>query len=129
MFNEHDKLIFRYFDGTKDVWGDPITIRRKLYGMVPNMGEVLKMCRSDDPVEKDQGLEQLLPAIRYAFDMPCNPKAEKPEDYGATEDNCVKAVKDFMTFVKKNAPNTENSPTASASTASPILEHSATTPS
>lgn len=112
VYSEEEKQIFQYHNGKEKVWGDPLAIRHRLYGQLPRLQEVMKECVSKDQSVAADALIKLADAVRVAFDMPCNPKAKSPAEYGATHEQCIVAVKEWLMFCKKKEMSTATSPTS-----------------
>jgi hypothetical protein len=108
MYTEQEKKIFPYFDGAARVFGDPVTIRRRLTGFLDgNPNAVVDACNSTDPATAMQADEKLLAAIRFAFDMPF----DRTTGTGATEDECFAAYDAFTAFMEQKKTSGEPTPT------------------
>lgn len=119
-YTEKEKQIFRYFDGKKYRFADPVTIRRRMAMSVSpeTLFAVLDRCQDKEESIALPAKEQIIGAIRTAFEMPKNPDAEKEEDYGATDDECVNAMNAYVEFDKKKERTTVSTPTSQPPTTS-----------
>jgi len=140
MFPENERKCFRYYDGRREVYGDPLQVRRKL--ILACGGDFTKLWNEyffnpgekwpdseDDRYtaeEKSAGLlrqalagETLIPAARLAFGMdPVDPDTGE----GGAEEDCDRALVAWGVFCEelKKKRETRASPTSSSSaTASP----------
>jgi hypothetical protein len=120
---------FRYWNGKDNVFGDPIEVYERLVmacGTNPqvvldasNAGKAKAKDQYPSEEEYQRAVDQeamtepqrvaatlrLRQAVRIAFEMaPPNPKAEKPEDYGATAEECDQVLREYWAYcAKKNA--------------------------
>ncbi len=107
MYAEEEKKIFSYFDGTAEVWGDPIAIERRLTQLLDGNPNAF-ITRSTDPngTMAYEAAERLWAAVRVAFDMPFT-KA----DGGATEDQVTAALDKFSDYLEKKNQSGASTPT------------------
>jgi hypothetical protein len=142
MYTAKERAIFRYWNGKRHVWGDPVLLYERLateaggdlVGLLDKAeGKIelppeLTIEQRQQAAEalRIQANEQIREAVRTAFRMaPWNPEAEKPEDTGATAQECddaLGALYDFFEDQKKSAGDTPASELPSETSA----ENSAT---
>lgn len=115
-YTPQEREIFRYFDGKKWRWADPLTVRRRLaMALVPNtLEKTIELCKHEDEPIRNDFREKLIFASRHAFEMPWNADAEKEEDAGASENQVLDAINAFIAFNKKKALNIEKNATLPA---------------
>lgn len=129
---ERVRAAVKYFNGESEVWGDPLTIMRRLeYALQGQAMKVIREALSPSPSVEEikentpegqqlrervraehlhktfEAKERLLPAIKIAFGMkPFDPDVRRnPECRGATEKHCIDAIKAWVKYyvsVKKN---------------------------
>jgi hypothetical protein len=116
-----ERNLLRYFNGTEEVYGDPLEIDRRLLKYARDMGVDLDakfqiLQEHDDPMAWVDQADDVLPAMRHALQMPpINPLTGQ----GATEMEVLEAFRvygEFQQAVKKKA---ETSPSSSPSTDGP----------
>lgn len=91
--------IFPYHNGTSQVWGDPHRIKRRLHAALGgDPAPIIARARDKTlPVEEwTTAAEQIIDAVRYAFDMPFDPATGK----GALEKECLAALRAFYEHVE-----------------------------
>jgi hypothetical protein len=106
MFTDTERAIFQYFNGVKNVFGDPLKIRRRLYNLLggdPN--EVLNQANNGVPEVKDKATEKLMAAVIYAFDMV---PFDKESGKGALEYDCRAALDSFVKWIEEKKNPVEN---------------------
>lgn len=128
MFNESQRLIFKYYNGEKAVYADPLEIERKVsvYLDDTTAGIIVKAAGGEavPPMAEFEANNKLLAVIRKVFAM-------KPFDMetgqGAMEADCFLAWNQWCSFMdeKKNPP--EGPQSSPPPTAGP--DHSVTTTS
>ena len=109
--------VFRFFDGEKPRYGDPLKIHRELYMALGSPDEVFAAYESDDPAAWMPAAGRIAEAARLAFPMaPFDPATGK----GATEQHCRDAVDALWACLagEKKAGTTAGSPTGSPATTS-----------
>jgi hypothetical protein len=126
MYTAKERAIFRYWNGKRHVWGDPVLLYERL--ATETGGDLVGLLdKADGKIElppeltleqqenartalKAQANERIRDAVRSAFGMaPWNPEAEKPEDAGATAQECDDALDALYAFFddqKKSAGDT-----------------------
>jgi len=122
MSEPDDRHVFRYFDGAREVYGDPYVLQRELrHALGRDVGEVLAEARAGDEILAYAAATLLLAAVRQAFGMaPWNPETNQ----GAQELHCRRALNGLLDFFAgpasaSGSPPTSPPPTASASSPSP----------
>lgn len=110
--------IFPYHNGERQVYGDPLKIRRRLNARLDgNLNKAL----SEKDLSPDH-YERVLDAVVFAFDLiPFDPETGK----GAQEEVVVRALKAFLDWLQKKSPSIVNSrpsvePTVSPQNPSPM---------
>lgn len=105
MYPEQQRKIFQYFDGQRQVYGDPLKIRRRLNGRLDgNLNKALA-----DKDLSPEHYERVLDAVVYAFDLP---PFNQETGEGAVEEVVVKALTSFLDWLQKKSPRRENSLTS-----------------
>lgn len=108
MYSEQEKKVFQYHDGTAEVFGDPVTIHRRLTAYLDgNPNQVIEATQNADPLAAMHANDRLLAAVRVAFEMPF----DKATGEGATEDECFAALDKFTEYLEKKGPNGASTPT------------------
>lgn len=108
-----ERDIFKYNNGEKEVFGDPMAIDRTIRARLGNPAKIIEQVNSIDLNTADspqlsQGLqaqETMCVAVREAFGLkPFDPETGK----GATESHCFAVWAQFVNFLdeKKNQPAT-----------------------
>lgn len=100
MFSPEDRRIFGpYFNGAEMVHADPLQVYRRLqFRLDGESNKYLKLAREGDPSEKFHAWEKLIPAVRYAFDMPdFDPSTGK----GSQEADCRAVLRAYLEFVQE----------------------------
>lgn len=109
LFTAEERGIFRYWNGREMVWGDPIAIEDALqlaaHGNLQTIvdqsaiGEQEGETAAQGEARRLYAWEKVRECCRLAFEMvPWNPKAEKPEEAGATAADCDRAFDAFLEF-------------------------------
>lgn len=133
MFSPEERSIFKYHNGEKEIWADPLAIRRQLtlaFGGDPDAAldaaqppVYVKAPDGSEPpvnpvaeVHAARGLGRLMEGVREAFGMtPFDPDSGK----GATEEQCMKALQAYLDFLESKKKLPEDSPTPSTLTEQP----------
>lgn len=121
-----NKQIFKYFNGKQAVYGDPLELYERLQAELGGeldaveaqiaSGWIFGQDRTEPPkratgealVASQAASVRLREAVRIAFGMvPFNPLAEKPEDVGATAEECDAAYEAYMTFLDTQKKSTD----------------------
>lgn len=130
------KKVFRYWNGAKEVWGDPVEIWERLseaLGANPQIAYSAQFEGKADPKEKYPSEElwqaaqaeehkalprrifatrEMRKAVRFAFNMvPFKEEAEKLEDIGATAEECDRAIDAYIAFATDQKKSGEPAPT------------------
>lgn len=106
MFTDEQKKIFRYFDGSAWVFGDPLALKRRLSRALdgdPNRYLAALAPESGDE-EAFQATEKVIQAVRVAFDMAA---FDRNTGGGAKDQHCLDALAAFIDYIheqKKNGP-------------------------
>ena len=104
MFTPEERLIFPYFDGAKDRFGDPVAIDRRL--TIACGGDWADLVRKALPEETPQEaativmshVERLFAAVRSAFEMV---PFDSQTGTGALDANVYEAIRSFIEFTVK----------------------------
>lgn len=116
-YQEHERQLFPYFNGEREVVGDPLRIWRFLNNLLDGDPDtVLAKAHSQVPEEKLDAQNRIIEATREAFMME---PFDSETGEGATEQDCLVALTNFLDWIKKKGPNTGNSLSGSAPTMSP----------
>lgn len=110
-----EKAIFRYHNGTRMVWADPLTVQRRLDAALGDPDVVFKDVNDNDPLVWRPALECLIAAVREVFVMP---GIDPETGQGATEEDCRTALNSLQDFLAKKKPSAAGSPILSAPTES-----------
>lgn len=115
-WNEEERKIFRYFDGSEHVYGDPTRIRRRLAeALGRDVNSVLAEVH-DRPEQAPRLRGELCEAIRYAFEMVAY---DRQTGTGATEEHCEQALWAYHEFRNQKKTTPVKSPISSAPTPEP----------
>lgn len=110
-----DSGVFRYFDGARHVYGDPLYVQnalaRELRGQVD---QVVLDCNSQDDLVATTALRRLLDAVRVAFEMP---PFDRATGQGATDRHCRDAYDALTDFFGLSATSVAETPSSPPSTA------------
>lgn len=113
MYPEAERRIFQFFNGVKQICGDPLQIYRRLNRACGgDVNRVLNDSRAGIDQEGNEDLEnepvrfeateRLLTAVRASFPMhPYNPDTGE----GATDDECLTALQSFIKWTQKKSQN------------------------
>lgn len=131
MYTAKERAIFRYWNGKRHVWGDPVLLYERL--AAETGGDPVGLLeKADGRVElppeltleqrqaaqdslKVQANEQIRAAVRSAFAMvPWNPEADKPEDAGATAQECDDALDALYAFFDDQKKSAGDMPASEA---------------
>ena len=110
MYSPEERQIFRYHNGTKMVCADPAVLYRrflKAIGGEQRLGDIEKKLASANDQLVEQGIEELLPAVREGLNL----KSLDEEGQGATEAEQLRAYYGFLEFLTESKKKVENSPT------------------
>jgi hypothetical protein len=132
MFPESERMVFKYFDGEKERYGDPLAIRRRMILACKGKYNVLweqffaDLSREGMSEERKISLllaaaaagEDFVPAVRQAFEMvPWNPETGE----GATEAHCERAARAWADWCEDAQKKTTNSHANSPTSSSPAV--------
>lgn len=111
MFSEEDRAIFGYHDGTKDVFGDPLELHRRLNEALEyQAAEVCEQARSEFLPTADAAHKKLVAAAANAFRLV---SFDPATGQGCTERMAMKVYNAFIEHIdglKKKAGNSPSSP-------------------
>lgn len=111
-----EKAIFKFWNGTRHVWGDPLALSRRLDAVLGDPDAVFEAIRSEDMRERHAALECLIANVREVFAMP---PIDPETGAGATEEDVQTALRALWKFLAKKKPSTDTPPSSSPSTGSP----------
>lgn len=118
---EQNKNIFRYFNGEKEVYGDPLRIQRDLY---LKLGDPDAAFKAADEGNDFYAQNTIVDNAREAFHMvPFNPETGT----GATDEDVEAALTALFSYFEKKSLNSATKPSSEPSTTS-IPTASPTTP-
>lgn len=124
MYSDDQRNVFKYFNGEKEVFGDPLALYRRLLiltgGKPDELSEKvfinLNKATTEQVVAASQAHQQLCGIIREVFSMkPYNPE----DDSGAKDEHCLMVWRQMATFLNQKKNPTVNLPTESQPTAGP----------
>lgn len=116
MFTQADREIFEYYNGERNVFGDPLRIWRTLNNLLegdPN--KVLQEAKSPIVDIAHPAQEKVLGAVDAAFEMV---PFDSVTGYGAMESDRLAALDSFLVWVQKKSPRQETLATSSLPTTS-----------
>lgn len=119
-----NRNVFRYFNGVKDVYGDPLRIRDDLYILLGDPDAAFEAAWGKDgdksrdakfDVESARASKIIMDNAREAFDMA---PFDKDTGQGATDEDVYNAVEALFGYFEKKSENTGGSLSSSPSTTS-----------
>ncbi len=117
MFSEKERSIFKYFNGKKEVFGDPIAIHRRLltcdnfdlagdFKLVDALSKPIAQKSPGFAKEGLQAFDRLVSACRKAFKLPA---FDEETGEGLVEEEIIQLFAEFGLFVdeikKKQEPS------------------------
>lgn len=111
MFEDNERLIFRYNNGHVKISADPLTLYRKM-AEFPELAECIKTLSLGDAASTG-ALAQLLTMVRTAFALPT---LNQEDESGLTDLECIAILLEygkFMEHLKKKISTLQTSPTLS----------------
>lgn len=118
MFDQADRDIYRYHDGSRERFGDPLAIEERLFrGLEDHDAEALdNQLESKEPAIVYGALAKLLPAARSAFRL-----AEFDEDTGAglTREEVLAVLSGFLAWRDEKKEVAGDGPSSSGPTDTP----------
>jgi hypothetical protein len=125
MYPDDQRRVFKYYDGEKEVYGDPLALRTEIFiatngdpdGLSKKVFTVLAPDTPTDQIlEAFRAQKQIAEIVMRVFNMkPFDPATGS----GATIEHCHMTWRLFGRFLAGEKKNTVNSPTESPSTAGP----------
>jgi hypothetical protein len=120
MYSDEERGVFKYFNGEKEVYADPLTLNRQI--LIATAGQPSALTQKvfidvakatpEEILESCQATEKLVAVIRHVFQMkPLNTETGA----GAMDSHCLMAWRELATYLSKKNRSSVNSPTASAS--------------
>lgn len=136
LFTEKQRGVFKYHNGVKEVWGDPLQIFRRLeYALQGGAIALIRQAflpppkykppseegpdrdsyeqtygqlKADYILRTSEAKERLVPAVRQAFGMPplVQDIDKNPEGKGATEEDCLNAIEAWVRYQDAKKKNT-----------------------
>jgi len=111
MFTDKERKIFKYHDGTKDVYADPLAMNRKLRAlMAGNPEKVVAAYNGDDDIAADAAAEVFFPAIAEAFQVT---RFNRLTGEGFVDEDLLKLWEMFQAWLLEKKNRAANSPTSS----------------
>lgn len=112
MQDPREKAIFRYFNGDRWVWGDPLALSRRLDTSLGDPDAVFADVGDPDPKVWRPAVECLIANVRDVFAIaPIDPETGA----GGTEEHCRAALQALWEFLAKKKPTNATMPSSSAS--------------
>lgn len=149
MFSEQERKIFKYNDGQKDRYADPLAIRRALIResggqfwtwwddceepkaasfsseLTAEQLEHARALHASLYISAAAAQERFLSVVRAVFKMPeLNPDTGE----GVVEDECWRVIREYDEFLEKNERAAGNSPTTLSAATLPGADGNSTTP-
>lgn len=121
LYHPRDRLIYRYFDGQREVAADPMVLYKLLMDVGPEIGIDMKVAASPS---KDAGKahDKMVQKIRGAFGvLPL-------KDGGLTDLESVELLQHFLVFVDAIKKNSSPLPTSPGETPAPSAPSSVAGP-
>jgi hypothetical protein len=103
IFDDKERRVFQYHNGTAVVFGDPWLIYRRLLAAFDgDLKPALDQLHSKEPGVWVPAVERLVPVVRDIFGMV---PFDSATGAGATDDECVQALHAFLGWLaEKKAP-------------------------
>lgn len=103
------KACFRFWNGARFVWADPLRVERRLYAALGDPHAVFAASQSSEFVIASTALEQLVEAVRDVFRME---PFDDETGAGATEEDCRNALQALWDYLAKKKLSAAASPTS-----------------
>jgi len=115
MFDERERKVFKYHDGEKDVWADPLAMSRKLRALMGgNPEKIVTQYNSDVQMDSDNAAEVFFPAIAEAFQVK---RFDRLTGDGFTDEDLLKTWEMFQAWLEAKKKRDANLPTSVMPTA------------
>lgn len=111
MFTAEERQLFRYHNGEREVFGDPLRIWRRLNNHLEGKGRETWEAAAQEAnlLEADRAQEKIYRAAVVAFDLvPLDPDTGA----GCTEDHVKEVLDSFLKWIEQKKSEAENSPTS-----------------
>lgn len=102
-----ERLIYRYWDGFREVAADPLVLHRRLMEKSADIEINIKVFRSASK-DAPTAYEALIRDVRWAFDV----KPLDSEGKGLTEMECVDLLDHFMSMMRDEKKTSQTSSTS-----------------
>lgn len=124
QYSDEQRVIFRYYNGETEVFGDPLRLYRQILAMTAGKPTELSekvfidlsKASPQDILASGEANDKLVAIVRQVFQMkPFNPV----DGTGAMEAHCHAAWRELATFLSIAKKKEGNSPTASSPSVGP----------